>query len=267
MPNWNFPATEPIDLYSETVSGSVTITAQPTDTVTVSVEPVSRSRRGEDDAADVRVDFSDGRLEIIEPPHHGWLRIHSGLEVKVTLPTGSRCSVQTVSADVACAGELGTLTAKTTSGAVQADLVTGDVEVNNTSGRTAIEDAASQVLVKAASGAVEVGRVAGKLTVNNVSGKVLIGKAESDVNVRSASGRVKISNLARGQADIGTVSGDVTVYLAKGVGVYLDMSSLSGRVTSDLEPSQASDQVDLHLHCRSVSGAVKVGRAELADIC
>lgn len=266
MPSWNFPATEPIDLYSESVAGSVTITAQPTDTISVSIEPIRPSDRSNDEASDVRVDFADGRLEIVEPQHRGWLRIRSGLDIRVTLPAGSRCTVQTVSASIVCNGELATLAAKTTSGEVLTDSITGDVEVNTVSGRVAITDAAGRVSAKSASGAIEVGRVAGDLEVNSVSGKVSIGKAESDAKVRSASGRIKIASLARGQANISSVSGEVRVYIAKGVGVYLDMSSLSGRVTSALEPSDAADQIDLHLHCHSVSGSVKVGRAEPATI-
>jgi DUF4097 and DUF4098 domain-containing protein YvlB len=265
MPNWNFPATEPIDLHSETIAGSVTITAQPTDTITVRVQSTRPSRRGEDEA-DVHVEFADGRLEIIEPAHQGWIRTGSDIDVMVTLPAGSRCSVRTVSADILCEGELGGLVAKTASGEIHADAVTGDVQVTTTSGRIDIEDAAARVTAKSASGAIEIGRAGGDLDVNTVSSKINIGKAGADANVRTASGRIRVGNLARGQADIATVSGEVKVYVAKGVGVYLDMSSLTGRVTSELEPTQASDQVDLHLHCRSISGSVKVGRAELADV-
>lgn len=104
------------------------------------------------------------------------------------------------------------------------------------------------------------------MDVSTVSGKVEIGEAAADATVHTASGRVKIGRLSRGQTEIVTVSGEVKVNVAKGTGVYLDMTSISGRVTSKLDPSQASDQVNLHLKCRSISGAIKVAKAELADV-
>lgn len=267
MPHWDFHSTEPIDLLVEVAAGSVQITAEQTETVTVDVRPTTSGRDGDEYAAAVQVDFADGRLEIVEPRHrHSGLRFNSGLDVRVTLPTGSHCSASTASADVRATGELGSLRVKTASGAIRADAVTGECDVNTMSGRVAIDDAASHVSANSASGAIEIGRVGGNLDVNNVSGKVDIGKAEADASINTASGRVKIGSLAHGQAEIATVSGEVKVYIAKGTGVYLDMTSLTGRVTSELEPSQASDQVDLHLQCRSVSGGIKVARAELADV-
>lgn len=265
MSHWDFPATDPIDLDAEITSGSVTISARPTDTITVDVQSTRRS--GTDLADEVRVEYANGRLQISEPPQrHSWIRFSSGLDVVVTLPVGSRCSVRTVSADVLAEGELGSLSARITSGEISAGTVTGDVKISSTSGRVSVEDAAGPVSVKSASGSIDLGRVGGDLDVNSVSGRVEVGKAAASVSIRTASGRVKIGSLSRGQADITTVSGVIDLYVAKGVGVYLDMSSVSGRVTSDLEPSEASDQVDLHLRCRSVSGAVRVARTELADV-
>ena len=264
MPHWDFPATEPIDLDAEITSGSVTISARPTDTITVDVQPARRS--GDDLADQVRVEYASGRLVISEPTQRNWLRFSSGLDVLVTLPARSNCSVRTVSADVLAEGELGTLSARTTSGEISAGAVTGDVKITTISGRINIEDAAGPVSVKSASGAVDLGRVGGDLDVDSVSGRVEVGKAAASASIRTASGRVKVGSLSHGQADIVTVSGTVELYVAQGIGVYLDMSSLSGRVTSDLEPSGASDQVDLNLRCRSVSGGLRVGRAQLADV-
>lgn len=258
MPHWDFPATEPIDLLVEVTAGSVRINAEQTQLVTVDVR---------DDDADVRVDFADGRLEIVEPPHrHSWLRFGSGVDVSVTVPTGSRCWVTTASADVTVRGEVGSLAAKAISGHVVADAITGDTEVSTTSGRISISEAAGEVSAKSASGAVELGHAGRAVDVNTVSGKVEIGIAATDTTVRTASGRVKIGSLSRGQAEITTVSGEIKVHVAKGVGVFMDMSSISGRVTSELEPSDSGDQVDLNLRCRSASGGVKVGRADLADL-
>lgn len=266
MPQWDFPATEPIDLLVEVTAGSVRITADQTQAVTVNVRPAKPGHHGDELAAEVRVDFADGRLEIVEPQRHNWMRFNSGLDVSVTLPAGSHCWVTTASADVAVTGELGSLAAKTVSGQIAADAITGNAEVTTTSGRITINEAAGQVSAKSASGTVDLGHVGSDVEVTTVSGKVGIASASADATVRTASGRIRIGCLSRGRAEIVTVSGDVKVNVAKGTGVYLDMTSVSGRVTSELDPSQACGEADLHLKCRSISGAIKVAKAELADV-
>lgn len=267
MPHWDFPATDPIDLLVEVTAGSVRVAAEQTQTVTVDVRPSKPGQQGDELAAEVRVDFSDGRLEIVEPrQRHSWLRFNSGLDVRVTLPAGSHCSVSTATADVRITGELASLNAKTASGAIAADSVTGEVDVSTASGKVRIGDAGSRLSANSASGAIDIDRVGGDLEVNNVSGKVVIGQAEASATINNASGRVRIGSLARGQAEIVTVSGEIKVHVAKGTGVYLDMTSLTGHVTSELEPSESSDQVDLHLRCRSISGAIRVASTAPANL-
>lgn len=267
MPHWEFPATEPIDLLVEVTAGSVRIAAEQTELVTVEVRPVKSTQRDDELADEVRVDFADGRLEVVESPaRHNWIRFSSGLDVVVSVPAGSRCWVSTASAEVNASGELGSLAAKTVSGGITAGAITGTAEISSTSGRISIDDIIGQVAVKSASGSVELGHVGSDVDVNSVSGKVEIGKADADAKVRTASGRVKIGTLRRGRSDISTVSGEVKVGVAKGAGVYLDLSSLSGRVTSELEPSEPTGEVDLRLRCRTVSGAIRVAQADLADV-
>jgi DUF4097 and DUF4098 domain-containing protein YvlB len=263
MPHWEFPATEPIDLLAEVTAGSVRVTAQQTETVTVDVQSTGSGKQADRLADEVQVDFADGRLEIVEPPQrHGRMRTYSGLDVVITLPVGSHCWVTTASADVTVSGELGSLTAKTISGEIEAGAISGTTEAATTSGRIRILEVTGRVSAKSASGTVELGHVRGDVDVNNVSGKVEIGKAGSNASVHTSSGRIKIGSLSRGLAEIVTVSGEVKVGVDKGVGVYLDVASVAGRVTSELEPSEPSDQVDLRLHCRSTSGAIRVATAD-----
>jgi hypothetical protein len=57
------------------------------------------------------------------------------------------------------------------------------------------------------------------------------------------------------------VSGDISVAVPAGIGVYLDLSAVAGDVRSDLEPSGSEGDAGLSLHCRSISGDVRVVRA------
>jgi hypothetical protein len=265
-PHWEFPCSEPIDLRMHLTSGRVGVTAEPTEMITVDVRSTKPARHGDDYAEDVQVDYADGHLEITEPPPQSWLHFGRSLDIAITLPAGSRCSVSTTSADITCKGELGSLDAKTISGKLTSGPVAGDLELTTTSGNATVGDVTGAVTVKSASGNVELGRVGGDASVNTVSGRVRIGTAAASATVRTASGRVAIESLARGRAEIATVSGNIEVDVAAGVGVYLDLSSLSGKVSSDLEPSENRNDVALELRCRSVSGSLRVGRAALADV-
>ena len=263
MPHWEFAQNGPIDLLTKLASGSITVTAEPTEKITVDVRPTRSGSRANDCADEVHVDYADGRLEVIEA--RGWRMIDASLEFVITVPAGSHCTAETASASITCLGEFGSLTAESASGQVKAATITGEADVSNVSGRVTIASAAT-AKVKTASGSIELGPVSGDVNAQTVSGKVQLRAPGGSVTARSSSGRVEIDGLSTGEARIDTISGEVKLNIVRGVSVYLDLSALSGKVTSDLEPSgedglDTTDHVDLHLTCRTVSGAIKVGRA------
>lgn len=265
MPHWEFPASEPIDLNAHLASGSVSISAEPTDLITVDVEPTRSGSRGQEHAADVVVEFDNGELRVSEPSQTGWVRHNSGLDITVTVPAGSRAAIGTASASITCEGDLGSLEAKSASGEIRAAAVSGETQASSTSGKVQIGEGGGQVTLKTSSGSIDLGRAGGDLYASSVSGKIQIGSAEASAKIHTASGSVRIERLAQGQAEINTVSGDVRVKVAPHTGVYLDLASVSGKVTSGLADSDASDQVDLHLSCRTISGGLRVGVAEAAS--
>ena len=58
-----------------------------------------------------------------------------------------------------------------------------------------------------------------------------------------------------------STSGDIRVGVAPGIGVYLDLSTLSGTASSELDPADQSGGADMTLNCRTLSGDVLVTRA------
>jgi len=85
------------------------------------------------------------------------------------------------------------------------------------------------------------------------------------VTVLASSGDVRLSNVAAGRAEVKTVSGDIVVGVASGVGAYLDLSSLTGSVTTQLDETGASDDVPLEVVCRAVSGDIRITKAPAGD--
>jgi DUF4097 and DUF4098 domain-containing protein YvlB len=260
MTTWEFPASGPILLDARLPSGSITVSAEPVTTATVSLTSARSGKRGDELIADTSVEFDDGTLTITVPDR---IRLLSGtpLDLTVRLPRGSSCELKAASADIRCSGELGSLQARTASGDMAAELATGPVGVSTASGDVRLAAATDSVQVNTASGDTDIGHAGGDVTVTSASGDLIIGQADGSVNIRSASGDVRIERITTGHAEVTTVSGDISVAVPAGIGVYLDLSAMAGDVRSDLEPAGDSSDAGLSLHCRSVSGDVRVVRA------
>jgi len=255
MATWDFPCSDPIDANISFASGDVTVTAAPTDAVAVAVD-------GDDDQfiGKVTVDFADRHLVVSEPPRRGFGWRGRDLRITISLPTGSRLAVQVASAEVRCRGEYGALDIRTASGCIDADVIRGRADVSTVSGDVRITEA-DEVNVQTASGELRVGHATGEVTAKTASGYVSVGAADASVTGKSASGDIFLGRVARGRTDVTSVSGDVDVKVAAGTGVFLDLSSLSGRVSSDLAASDQEGDADLRLRCQTVSGSVQVSRA------
>jgi DUF4097 and DUF4098 domain-containing protein YvlB len=262
MSSWEFPGSDPIEIHVDIAAGSVAISAEPAEVTTVSLLPSGHGSNDDRLVSDVQVSFSHGRLEIIQPKRAGFLRGRSGLDLTVKAPAGSQAIVRTASADVVCVGELAELDAKTASGDLTAASVTGPLEVKTASGDVWLEHAGTAVQVHTASGDVRLREAGGDISVDSASGDVSIGTAGASVRAQTASGDVRISKVTAGQADVKTVSGDCSVGVAQGTGVYLDLSSLSGQIKNLLDETGETGDVSLQVTCRSVSGDIRITRAD-----
>jgi hypothetical protein len=237
MSSWEFPTDKAVDLHVRIVSGSVTVTAAATSTATVTL---TGHRPGAGDQGGARVEFEHGTLTVREPEGHVLGR-HGSVDARVELPEGSSCQVDTVSADVRCAGDLAAVDIRTVSGDIDAERVSGLARVYS------------------ASGDVDLG-AAGTAKAQTTSGDVTIGRV-GDVIVRTASGDVRIAAATGHEVEVKSSSGDIGVRVPPGMGVYLDLSSVSGTVSSELDPAEATDGPEMTLECRTISGDVTVGRA------
>jgi DUF4097 and DUF4098 domain-containing protein YvlB len=134
--------------------------------------------------------------------------------------------------------------------------------------------------VNSASGDVRAGRVDGGLSVNTASGDVKAqhvgGSAEvkgasadveiddlgGDLRSNTASGDVRVGAARQGTLRVNSASGDVSVGVVPGVGVWMDLNTLSGRTSSDLNMSGDSPPAshDLTVQVRTLSGDIKIHR-------
>jgi len=279
MASWEFPGSDPLDVHIDVPSGSIDLSAEPTDMIRVTAEPGHSGgfgwdlleqlqeqfgdlgRRGPDPASLLRVECADGRLEITAPKGAGLRRRGSGVQLTVQVPAGSRCMISTASADITCLGSLGALTVRTASGDVRAAVSTGPADIQTASGDVWMDQVSGDARLHSASGDIRLDQAAADVLVNTASGDLALGAAAGSVTVRGASGDVRLDCVASGEVSVTTVSGDVTVGVAAGTGVYLDLSAVTGDISSQLDESEDDGGPALTLKCRSVSGDINVLRA------
>ena len=241
MTSWDFPTSDPIDLQIRIPAGDVTVHAVAVQAATVTLQA---GRRGRDERYldDTRVEFDHGTLSILAPERSGFARGGS-LSVTVEVPAGSSCLVHTASADVDCTGTLSALDAYSASGNVTAERVSGVARVTTASGDAHVGEAA-------------------EASLESASGDVSIGTVSGPASAKTASGDVRIDAASGSRVEARSTSGDIRVGVVPGIGVYLDLSTLSGTASSELDPAGGeSGGADMTLSCRTLSGDVLVTRA------
>lgn len=265
-----FSTAEPVTLFVEIGKGTLTVEATETTESTVEVSGT--------DAEKVSVVHSDKKIAIVGPRHAGFGGRDKGVEVLVTVPRDSDLVTKMGSADVIARGRYGLARLKSGSGDILLDEATGVVVVDIGSGDTELESVHGDLRVKSGSGDVRVGTSAGSVGISTGSGDVVLGttraaavlktgsgdltvtRAESDLSLSTASGDLEVGRFDRGGLRTKSASGDVRIGIPRGVPVWTDISTVSGRIGSDLEstgqPAEGQDHVELR--ATTVSGDVRL---------
>ena len=262
MTNWDFACSDPVDISVDNwTAGSIVVSAEPTDSITVEVVPSRRSSGA--DLDQVEVAFEDGQL-YINGPRVGTFRRKQGLDLTIKAPAGSSCAAKTVSADLSCVGDVSAVSMETASGDLTAASVV-DVAVRSASGDVLLNRAAGTISIHTASGDVQAAQVDGDVRVNTASGDVTIGLCAGPVTVHTASGDVQLTAVGGTQVVLASASGDLAVGVLPGRGVYLDLASNSGEIRSELDASDGNEAADesaaMQISCRTMSGDIKITKA------
>ncbi len=264
-----FETHEPVELFVEIGRGSVTLDAAE---VTESAVEVTGDRSDE-----VFLELSGKQLSVIGPRHRtGFFGGEANLCVTVSVPSASQLHVKTGSADVSATGSWGATQVKSGSGQVRlteigapalietgsgditAERILGEARIKSGSGDVRVRRADSAALVSTGSGDVELGVASGPVVVKTGSGDLRVATADGDVSMSTGSGDAVVERLNRGTFSVKGASGDVAVGVPPGVPVWTDLSSISGRVQSNLvgagTPADGQDHIELR--AKTVSGDI-----------
>ena len=264
---YEFDRSTPVTVVLRAQGGQVEIVAEDRLTIEVSVQPMDAgSDAAVDAAAKTRVVLEDDTLLIQAPGSDHWLwRRTPKLRITARVPAGSSLAAKSAAADVRVTGVLSTVQVNVASADVEITEATGDVHLDAASGDLAIARVGGALRIKTASGALRIGDVTGDVSADTASGNIRTGALAGSAKVSSASGDIEIGSLRQGTATVRTASGDIQVGVAAGAGVWMDLSTASGRSTSDLtahgEQPPAGQPTELELRVRSASGDIHVHRA------
>lgn len=236
-------------------SGSVTVEApEGTTEFVVDVEPLNAAAEQLLDQVEVEA-FTD-RLRVAAPERR--LLRSPDFAIRATVPAGSDVGVAVASADVVLRGQLGRVTLTSASGAASVESCS-ELALRTASGKARIRRVTDSATLTSASADLRVESLSGSLEARTASGDVTVGRASGDIRATTASGDVAIDRVAAGSVRVKTISGDVSVGVIPGQRVWLDVSSVSGRIESQLdEDEDAGGDAQVSVAVRSVSGNQRI---------
>jgi hypothetical protein len=210
----------------------------------------------------------DGHEVLVDVPRRrrgfGLIFDRADFRLRVTAPHGADVEISTASADVNGRGRFGGLDVEVASGDLRFADLAGRVEVQSASGDVEFERIGGEAKVSTASGDVHIGRVEGNSTVRSASGDITVEEAAASVTVQSASGDQRLGSVSSGRVTMQSASGDQTVGIRRGSQVHLDVRTMSGETTSELEIEDAPAGGDgplVELRATSMSGDIRILRA------
>jgi hypothetical protein len=259
----------PVHLRLKLAAGQIDVRSSDATQTTVEIEVLSGDPGA---AADVIQDVSPmaggGHLVRVEAPiRHRMFGRTPKYRFRLTVPNGAHIDATTASGGVAATGRSGDVEIRTASGSVRVEHADGDASVSTASGSIVVGPVRGRAELRTASGSIHLGPVDGSVRVRGVSGRIDIEGARGSVTAKTVSGDVHVDRLGAGQVRVDSVSGCVRLAVASGLHVWMDLSSVSGRTTSELTPDDAGSPAHraaparLDIKVSTVSGDVHVTRA------
>ena len=202
----------------------------------------------------------------VERKRFGFLfdMMRSGLTLRVRVPDDADVQISTSSADVDLRGRFGSLKAQLASGDLRADEFDGRVDVKSASGDVELQRIGGPASIATASGDIVIRAVHGEATLRSASGDVFVDEAADSLTVQTASGDQQIRSVGSGRIALTSASGDQQVGVRSGSRVHLDVKTMSGDASSELEvrdrPGEGSGP-QVEIRATSMSGDIRIQRA------
>jgi hypothetical protein len=262
MPTFDTP--QPITAHIESAAGHVRLRATDRDDTVVEVRPCDASRPADVRAAErTRVDLAHGTLTVTVGRWGPFGARTGAVEITVELPSRSQLDISVASAQVHADGQYADCRLASASGDFEIAGFNGNIKADSASGCFIVNTANGSGSVSTASGDATIGELDGDLQFQTASGRLTVDRLRGSLRARTASGSVAVATAVRGEVSAHGASGDVEVGVASGTAARLNISTGSGVVTSEMQPSKGPADGDdtLLVNVRTGSGDVVVRRS------
>jgi DUF4097 and DUF4098 domain-containing protein YvlB len=257
-----FPVSSPVTADIRLGGGSIAVTAEDRPFAVVTIDPYDSSEASRQAAEQTEVALDGTELRIEVPQGNGRMFRRGGqVRVDLRVPLDSRIRAHAGSADVRTEGRLGEVVVQTGSGDAYVTQVTGTFRADTGSGDVRADEVGA-IHADTASGDVSAMLVSGDAHIKTASGDVELEEGLGSIVASTASGNVVI-RAARGEkVNVRTASGDAMVGVPAGTRVWLDLSTASGKTTSDLAMTDIpTEGAQLTVQVRTASGDITLRRA------
>ncbi|MER7072231.1 DUF4097 family beta strand repeat-containing protein [Terrabacter sp. NPDC000476] len=279
-----FDTTGPITLKAELLVGDLTLTVGDGPTTTVRLHP--HGKHGADIAEKFTVEARGNDVSVLAPKLRDSffsLGTKGSVDVEIELPSASAVEAKTGAGDVTAAGllgdvrastgagdvtfhEVGTGAFKSGSGDITVQAARGDLDAKTGSGDITIGSGGGRLDLVSGSGDIDLRRSDAAVKARTGSGDLTVGASTGDLELTTGTGDIRLGGVHGGEVRGRTGTGDVTIAVASGVAAYLDLNTVTGDVTIDLDetsgPGDAEAQARLVVH--SGSGDIRVKRAQVS---
>jgi DUF4097 and DUF4098 domain-containing protein YvlB len=279
--NHRFATPTPPRLRIEFRAGSILVRTDDVEETTVDLRGRRDNEATRNLIAETTIEQRGNEIVVLVPKRAGGLFGRSPeLELEVSSPRLTALAIESGSADITGEGDFATSSVVTGAGDLTIDHIAGSARVRSGSGDVRVEAIDGDADVTAGSADVELRAVGGALSVTTGSGDLRLGEGGTALDVKSGSGDisvqlaperlsaktgsgdVSIDSVRRGEITARTASGDIRAGVRAGTAAWLDVRTISGRVSSDLdaagEPTGDEDRVRLRLE--TVSGDIELVR-------
>ncbi|MBN6037897.1 DUF4097 family beta strand repeat-containing protein [Amycolatopsis sp. 195334CR] len=177
------------------------------------------------------------------------------LNVTVHAPRGSHLGIRAGAADVTVTGTAGRASISTGSGDVSLGETKAAANVRTGSGEVQLGPSTYGLQVRSGSGSVRLAAPTGSATVVTGTGDIWLGAVSGDVMARSGSGDLTVAEAKSGSMELNTGSGEIRFGVASGVTAEVDVSTVSGRVSSELPVRETPPEEAAAVRARMRTGS------------
>jgi hypothetical protein len=276
----NFPTPTPPQLRVDIPRGRIRILASETGETSVRLTAIHGDAAAQAMIADAEVAQNGDEIVVrIRKAGFSLFGLGGAVEAEIHAPLDSGAVLTTGSGRIETSGRLGQIDATTGSGPIRLDALrearartgsgdidiasaTGSVDVKAHSGRIVVGPVGGHARISTASGHAELECATGDARLRTASGNIEVGRSGDSLDAVAASGNVRVWRTDHGRVRAKCVSGQVSVGVAKGAAALLDISTVSGRVHSELEAGgpPGADERQVELVLSTVSGNVNLTR-------